>query len=167
MSSYRLISYSVHLSPPNSWTYTFTLHRENDQTSLASILHIPNSEQYDDWETFTSLRSTDLENDAKDIEESVPNSMERLERFVRTKTIMSGIMEEIEEERGRTPLRTPAIKRGDAESGYFSLPRTVSGRMTEDERKHSPLKTPATKRGDVDSGYFSLPRTVSGRGNGI
>ena len=134
MFRYHLTSYSVHLAPLNEWTYTFTLHREDNQPSLNSVLHIPVSDQYDDWEDFLALRDTDFETEENAIDTGLSlggvsgmgDSMERLERFVRTKTIMSGILDELEEERARTPMsRTPAPRMEDRDSGYFSLPRPL------------------------------------------
>ena len=52
---YRVASYSISLSPPQSWTYTFTLVRESSQPPFSSIQHIPNAEQMDDWEDYQAL----------------------------------------------------------------------------------------------------------------
>ncbi|KAG8528909.1 uncharacterized protein KY384_006598 [Bacidia gigantensis] len=52
---YRVTNYSIRLSPPNEWTYIFTLAREEAQAPLSTITHIPTPEQMDDWEDYQAM----------------------------------------------------------------------------------------------------------------
>ena len=61
--SYRVVSFSVHLSPPDTWHTAFTLSRINDQPSLLPALHIPTSDQLDDWKDYQRLKLIDQGDD--------------------------------------------------------------------------------------------------------
>lgn len=57
--SYRILSFSVHLSQPNTWQTAFTLSRLPTQLSLLHALHIPTSDQLDDWKDYQRLKLVD------------------------------------------------------------------------------------------------------------
>ena len=57
--SYRILSFSVHLSPPNTWHTAFTLSRVPTQPSLLSALQIPTSDQLDDWKDYQRFKLID------------------------------------------------------------------------------------------------------------
>ena len=57
--SYRILSFSVHLSSPNTWHTAFTLSRVPTQPSLLSALQIPTSDQLDDWKDYQRLKLID------------------------------------------------------------------------------------------------------------
>ena len=57
--SYRILSFSVHLSPPNTWHTAFTLSRVPTQPSLLSALQNPTSDQLDDWKDYQRLKLID------------------------------------------------------------------------------------------------------------
>ena len=57
--SYRILSFSVYLSPPNTWHTAFTLSRVPTQPSLLSALQIPTSDQLDDWKDYQRLKLID------------------------------------------------------------------------------------------------------------
>lgn len=57
--SYRVLSFSVHLSQPNTWQTAFTLSRLPTQLSLLHALHIPTSDQLDDWKDYQQLKLVD------------------------------------------------------------------------------------------------------------
>lgn len=60
---YRILSFSVHLSPPNTWHTAFTLSRLPTQPSLLEALHIPTSDQLDDWKDYQRLKIVDRGDD--------------------------------------------------------------------------------------------------------
>ena len=62
-SSYRILSFSVHLSPPNTWHTTFTLSRTATQPPLLPALSIPTSDQLDDWKDYQRLKLIDRGDD--------------------------------------------------------------------------------------------------------
>ena len=57
--SYRILSFSVQLSPPDTWHTSFTLSRIISQPSLLPALHIPTSDQLDDWKDYQRLKLID------------------------------------------------------------------------------------------------------------
>ena len=57
--SYRITSFSIHLSPPVTWHTVFTLSRIPNQPSLLPALHIPTSDQLDDWKDYQRLKLID------------------------------------------------------------------------------------------------------------
>lgn len=61
--SYRILSFSVHLSSPNTWHTAFTLARISDQPSLLHALQIPTSDQLDDWKDYQRLKLIDRGDD--------------------------------------------------------------------------------------------------------
>lgn len=61
--SYRILSFSVHLSPPDTWHTAFTLARISSQPSILPILQIPHSDQLDDWKDYQRLRLIDRGDD--------------------------------------------------------------------------------------------------------
>ena len=61
--SYRITSFSVHLSPPNTWHTAFTLSRIPSQPSLLPALQIPTSDQLDDWRDYQRLKLIDRGDD--------------------------------------------------------------------------------------------------------
>lgn len=61
--SYRVTSFSVHLSPPSTWQTAFTLSRIRTQPSLLPALNVPTSDQLDDWRDYQRLKLVDRGDD--------------------------------------------------------------------------------------------------------
>lgn len=97
---YRIFSFSVHLSPPNTWYTAFTLTRLKTQPSLLFALHIPTSDQLDDWKDYQRLKLIDRGDDFA---------------ILREMLAQPGEGEETSEGRGMNDVR-----HGSEDSGYFS-----------------------------------------------
>ena len=133
---YHITSYSIRLSQPSrqTWTGAFTLAREAYQFPLASVLHIPALDQFDDWEDFLALgndgRTADSDEDLSRVDGVVGgDSMQALEKVVRRRvlaradtsmaakeTFLEAVMKgENDDEKDEEEERR--------DSGYFSLVR--------------------------------------------
>ena len=134
---YRPIAYSVHLSPPSDWTYIFVLERELSQPSLRSILHVPISEQMDDWEDFLALKDDNqepAESMPKERPAYVPPNGERIRDLVKSKTVMNQFLEvakiqDMKIDSSHTVPNSPAVDtrwEAQRDSGYFSLSAPLS-----------------------------------------
>lgn len=99
--SYRVTSFSVHLSPPSTWHTAFTLSRIRTQPSLLPALHIPTSDQLDDWRDYQRLKLIDRGDDFAMLHEILAQPV--------------GTPDEVGEAYDRKDGR-----QGSEDSGYFS-----------------------------------------------
>ena len=131
------MAYSVHLSPPSGWKYIFALERELSQPSLTSVLHVPISEQMDDWEDFLAMedgRQETAELMSRERPAHVPPNGERIRDLVKSKTAMSQFIEAAKEQdmkidSSQTVPNSPAVDtkwEAETDSGYFSLSAPLS-----------------------------------------
>ncbi|CAD6574376.1 MAG: hypothetical protein ASARMPREDX12_006570 [Alectoria sarmentosa] len=98
---YRILSFSVRLSPPNTWHTAFTLSRLPTQPSLLQALHIPTSDQLDDWKDYQRLKLVDRGDDFAVLREILAQPQ--------------GAGEELDDGDGMNNGR-----HGSEDSGYFS-----------------------------------------------
>ena len=113
--SYRILSFSVHLSPPDTWHTAFTLSRLDTQPSLLPALQIPTSDQLDDWKDYQRLKLIDGGDD-----------------FAMLREILAS------EATGDTESRDDG-RHGSEDSGYFSR-KSSKAASVGDGRKQSFLR---------------------------
>ena len=133
---YSVATYSVNLSlpPTRTWTTAFILKREENQFPLASVLHIPTVDQFDDWEDFLALSEgvgqVDSQGDPSvGTDTAQGDSMEALEKVMRKRALARADTARVVEE-----SLLDAVRMGEDEydgegrdSWYFSLVRRSDG----------------------------------------
>lgn len=132
--SYRVTSFSVHLSPPNTWHTAFTLSRIDAQPSLLPALHIPTSDQLDDWRDYQRLKLIDRGDD-----------------FAMLHEMLAQPVETPDEVGGGGAYNLKDGRQGSEDSGYFSRRGSKATTSSGDGGKRDSVLTDAME--DIAEDY--------------